>query len=146
MLGLLHAARHELKYKARNTTTAQPAMQLVSRLHFHHKHTALQQTLKPTCHQPLGVVHLPDMTYLASGLKLTWHAYPAVLCPLKFFLRFCLKRSFVMYVTICTAHTNSQMHQAKIALLPPSAPCAEVASNCAQMLADLLKKSGALDT
>jgi hypothetical protein len=45
---------------------------------------------------------------------LTWQAYPAVLWPLKFFLRFCLKRSLVMYVTICAAHTNSQTHQAKV--------------------------------
>lgn len=51
------------------------------------------------------VCRLPDKTYFWSGLKFGWHAYPAVLWPLKVFLRFCLKRSFVMYVTICARST-----------------------------------------
>jgi hypothetical protein len=41
---------------------------------------------------------------------LTWQAYPAVLWPLKVFLRFCLKRSFVVYVTIWDPAQEDSMH------------------------------------
>jgi hypothetical protein len=45
---------------------------------------------------------------------LTWQAYPAVLWPLKVFLRFCLKRSFVRYVTIYSSRAHSRAQHDRV--------------------------------
>ncbi len=54
----------------------------------------------------------PDMTYRWSGEKLTWHAYPAVLCPLKVLFFRCLKRSFAVYVMICAGRSATEGSEA----------------------------------